>query len=111
MSLWSHRTAAVALPCSCFTLKRAEGDALLRLSLHIALQTFMMLLLRDCRDFGIGNVPGPSLGMPLVFHQKRDTTEDTLRRAVAAAEKVFKRGKPSIIFVCLPHAGKSARSA
>lgn len=69
------------------------------------LQTFMGLLLRDCYDFGIGNVPGPNLGIPLVIHQGRDTIEDTLRKAVAAAEEMFGRGKPSIIFVCLPVAG------
>ena len=76
-----------------------------------ALQTFMGLLLRDCYDFGIGSVPGPSLGIPLVFHQGRDTIEDTLRKAVAAAEEVFKRGKPTIIFVCLPVAGECVHLA
>ena len=69
----------------------------------------MGLLLRDCYDFGIGNVPGPNLGIPLVIHQGRDTIEDTLRKAVAAAEKVFGRGKPKIIFVCLPVAGECAQ--
>ena len=106
LSLCLHHTAAVALLHWCLTLKRAEGDALLNLLLPIALQTFIVLLLRDCRDFGIGNVPGPSLGIPLVFHQNQDTTEDTLRKAVAAAKQVFGRGKPSIIFVCLPQAGE-----
>ena len=71
----------------------------------------MVLLLRDCRDFGISNIPGPSLGVPLVFHQRRDTTEGTLRKAVAAAEKTFGRGKPTIIFVCLPRAGECATFA
>ena len=72
----------------------------------------MGLLLRDCYDFGISNVPGPNLGIPLVFHQGRDTIEDTLRKAVAAAEEVFVgRGKPTIIFVCLPVAGECAHIA
>ena len=92
-------------------LERAEGDTLLILLLTIALQTFMVLLLLDCRDFGIANVPGPSLGMPLVFHQRQDTTEDMLRKAVAAAEKVFGWGKPTIIFVCLPQAGECSELA
>ena len=71
----------------------------------------MGLLLRDCYDFGIGNVPGPNLGIPLVIHQGRDTIEDTLRKAVAAAEEMFGRGKPNIIFVCLPMAGEGAHFA
>ena len=82
-----------------------------KLLLTVALQTFMGLLLRDCYDFGIGNVPGPNLGIPLVIHQGRDTIEDTLRKAVAAAEEMFGRGKPSIIFVCLPVAGECAHCA